>query len=140
MNTFLLFSGSLLLLLMPCQHALAVDLDALEATVSAQVGKGEDCDDALAQRIGHDLPTDADSCHASEQYRLIKQGLYRTATGKIQSLNHKFKSLASQQSIDVPDIHQKQVKDKVSPYVIDLQGNLKAAKVENPTVHGDTKR
>lgn len=112
---------------------MAVDLDALDAAVSSQLCKGGDCkldcDDALARRIGHDLPADADSCHAKEQYRLLEKGLYRTSAGKVLSLRNEFKPVATSQKIDVPKIHPQQVVDKNSPYVIDLQSNIHSASV-----------
>ena len=114
-------------------YAAAIDLDSLESTVSSQLCSGDncqsDCDDKLAQRVGHDLPADADSCHATEQYRLLKQGLYRTVGGKVQSLQGKFKALAIQKEIDVPRIQQQRVDNKTSPYVIDLNADIESEKV-----------
>jgi len=130
--------GVMLILLLIPLHAKAVDLDQLESTVSTQLCKGgscrQECDEALTRRVGHDLPADADTCHAKEQYRLLAKGLYRTEAGKILSLNHEFKPVFTQQHIDVPDIQQQKVKDKASPYVIDLQGNLQPGKVKGEEI------
>lgn len=111
-------------------HAMALDLDQLEATVSSQLCQGKncrsDCDNALHKRIGQDLPSDADACHAGEQYRLLAQGLYRTTKGETKSLKQEFIPVARQERIDLPDIQTQPVTEKTSPYAIDLSTDIKS--------------
>ncbi len=108
-------------------HGMALNLEQLESIVSSQLCQGEkckiDCDNRLLQRIGHDLPADADSCHAKEQYQLLEAGLYRTTYGEVKSLKRKFALLSKQKKVNLPDIHAQQVTNKISPYIIDLQVN-----------------
>ncbi|MDQ6962824.1 MAG: hypothetical protein Q9M28_09935 [Mariprofundaceae bacterium] len=116
--------GMTLMILLPI-NAMALDLDKLETTVSSQLCQNGDCksncDDALVKRIGQDLPSDADSCHAKEQYRLLAKGLYRTTKGETKSLKQEFTPVVSQDKMNLPDIQAQPVTDKPSPYIIDLQ-------------------
>jgi len=109
---------------------MAVDLDQLEDIVSSQRCPDGNCkpkcDDALAQRVGKDLPSDADACHPGEQYRLLAKGLYRTTKGEIKSLKQEFVPVARQERIDLPDIQTQPVTEKTSPYVIDLNTGIRS--------------
>ena len=105
----------------------AIDFDALEKIVVRELCQVEDCnmetdcDDDLKKRIGNDLPDDANSCHAEQQYQLLSKGLYLTLDGEI-------KNLPSKSSVtDYEGVKQKEIdpNDKVEvltgPYIIDIQ-------------------
>ena len=73
----------------------AIDFDALEKIVIQELCRVEDCvieadcDDDLKKRIGKDLPDDANSCNAKQQYQLLSKRLYLTLDGEIKNLPSK---------------------------------------------------
>jgi len=123
MNINQIFLAPLLIMAPLCAKAL--DLDLLEEAVLTEQysreGRSFECDDSLALRIGTDLPSDADSCHSTEQYELLKQGLYRTTKGSVKSLDRKKNQLESQEEIIIPNLKVQQARDGSSSYVIDLK-------------------
>ena len=105
----------------------AIDFDALEEIVIQELCRVEDCvmetdcDDDLKKRIGKDLPDDANSCNAKQQYHLLSRGLYLTLDGEIKNLPSKYSVIeyegVKQEEIDPDDI----VEVLTGPYIIDIE-------------------
>lgn len=105
----------------------AIDFDALEKIVIQELCRVEDCnleadcDDDLKRRIGNDLPEDANSCNAEQQYQLLARGLYLTLDGEIKNLPSEYSVTdyegVKQQDIDPDD----KVEVLTGPYIIDIE-------------------
>ena len=105
----------------------AIDFDALEKIVIQELCRVEDCvieadcDDDLKKRIGKDLPDDANSCNAKQQYQLLSKGLYLTLDGEIKNLPSKYSVTeyegVKQEEIDPDD----KVEVLTGPYIIDIE-------------------
>jgi len=78
--------------------------------------------------VGHDLPRDADDCHATKQYELLSKNLYLTRSGDIKTLRQQHSSAYEVSKLDIPSINKQTVHNTSSPYILDINSSVSNSK------------